>query len=72
MCQDVKLLSAEDHERQANMCFHFRQPPSIVSWLTLSQSKDDRQRLQELGNLVIPCCAAYALNVIGRSILGKL
>ena len=54
-------------EQLAEMKWNPRCSVPFELWLTQSQSKADRQRLLQLGNAVVPHCAAVALALLARS-----
>ena len=60
-------MSQSDIHAQAHQCWHFRKPPPLVEWLSQSHTKEDRERLCAIGNIVIPRCARLAMHVIGRA-----
>lgn len=58
-------MTPTEIEQQAHMCFHFRNRPPLESWLVHNQTKEDENRLKAVGNLVIPRCAALAMDILG-------
>ena len=63
--QDLQLMTPHEIEKQAHMCYHFRERPPLSQWLQDSQNEEDKARLAAVGNLVIPRCASLAMHLLG-------
>ena len=66
--QNLQIMTKEEIKRQANFCQHFshRRPP-LTSWLLNTKGAYDKLRLEAVGNIVIPRCAALAMQIMAAA-----
>lgn len=66
--QNVEIMTKDEIARQAHFCKHFsHRRPALSSWLLQKKGVYDTLRLNAVGNIVIPQCAALAVQVMAAA-----
>ncbi|CAK9032423.1 unnamed protein product [Durusdinium trenchii] len=65
--QNLTLMTSDEMESRALEPWNHRDRPELHCWLSTECTQQDQQRLQSVGNMVIPRCAQLALHVLEHS-----
>ena len=66
--EGLQLMTGEQADREAHASWNPQARPKLEDWLNVSQTADDRSRLECMGNIVYPRQARLAMHWILRQV----
>ena len=66
--EDMTLTSMSKLKQWPEATWHPETRPGLESWLSTSRAKGTKERLECIGNIVIPEMAYLALNLMGHGV----